>query len=188
MAFPTDPYDFTDGTTADADEVNARFDALYAVLVAGGLDAEVLASQAWTAYTPSWTNVTLGTSPTNTGRSMKLGRTVLAQGILTLGTSGDVTGNPTMTLPYAATTSLNQMGVARFIDSSASLVVAGYVVADASTPTVANFYAPGTQVITDASPDPVTVLTPHAVLGASHPCDWAAGDSIRWALTYEAAS
>lgn len=38
MPVPTDPYNFTNGTTADGEQVDARFAALYAAL-AGGLDA-----------------------------------------------------------------------------------------------------------------------------------------------------
>jgi hypothetical protein len=42
MPVPTDPFNFTNGTTADADQVDARFAALYATL-AGGLDLTNLA-------------------------------------------------------------------------------------------------------------------------------------------------
>lgn len=190
MTLPSDPYNFTNGNTADAEQVDARFAALYAALAAGGLDAEALASQAWTAYTPTYANVTLGTSPTNTARYVKLGRTVHVQGALTLGSStGDVTGAVTATLPpHAAATSLNQTGVCRAFDTSGSVLLQGYAVIDTGTPTLVDFYLPGTQVITDATPDPVTALTPPAHVTTAVPFDWAPGDFLRWAITYEAAA
>jgi len=58
----------------------------------------------WNTFTPSWTAVTLGTSPTNVGayRYVAGGIRVLAR--LTLGTStGDVTGSVTMTVPNSET-------------------------------------------------------------------------------------
>lgn len=46
MSLPVDPYTFTNGTTADGGQVNARFAQLYAALAAGGLDPTVFAASA----------------------------------------------------------------------------------------------------------------------------------------------
>ena len=46
MSLPVDPYTFSNATTADAAQVNARFAQLYAALAAGGLDPTVFAASA----------------------------------------------------------------------------------------------------------------------------------------------
>lgn len=46
MSLPVKPYTFANGTTADALQVNANFDQLYAALAAGGLDPSVFAASA----------------------------------------------------------------------------------------------------------------------------------------------
>lgn len=49
MSLPVDPYNFTNGTTADAEQVDSRFAQLYAALSAGGLDPMVFAASALTS-------------------------------------------------------------------------------------------------------------------------------------------
>ena len=185
MALPTDPYTFVDGTTADADEVNARFDALFDALSAGGLDAEVLASQAWTAEVPSLTGVT-GASNTVAQRYAKLGRTVILQGQLTLGSGGALSADPTILLPHAASaTPTVQIGQVQAFISASSLGLLGYCAVTGAAPTVLRLR------VGKPDFDPAFgkyVQGVPAALSATFPVTWTSGDALRWAITYEAAS
>lgn len=174
MALPTDPYNFTNGATADAEEVDARFAALYAALAAGGLDAEALASQAWTAWTPTITTI-VGGSNVITARSMKLGRTVHLQAQITLGAGGAFTGTTdlTITAPYTAANTIGMLGSAYGYDTSAVAYAPGIVTIAPNTATMRP------RLIGGASPQPVS---------ATLPWTWAEGDILYLALTYEAAS
>lgn len=185
MALPTDPYTFVDGTTADADEVNARFDALFNALSPGGLDVEALASQAWTAHTPSLTGVT-GASNTVAQRYAKLGRTVVLQGQLTLGSGGALSADPTIALPHAASaTPTLQIGQLQAFISTGSLGLLGYCAVTGADPSLLR--------VRIGKPDFDPAFGKYvqgipAALSATFPVTWASGDSIRWAITYEAAS
>lgn len=57
------------------------------------------AESAWTPYTPTLTNVTLGTGGSATGSYKEVGKTTYVRIIVTLGTGGTVGGNVTVTLP-----------------------------------------------------------------------------------------
>lgn len=184
MALPTDPYTFAAGDPAAAAEVNARFAALYAALSAGGLDPAAFADnsipaakmddEAWTGYTPTVATATLGSGGGVQGRSLKAGRRVDCQGILYLGTGGSLSGSDvTVTLPYAAQTSMGQTGVAFCYDASLTKYVGGICVVETGAPTVLKFR------VGDSALDE---------LAASHPFAWGASDYLRWAITYEAAA
>lgn len=56
----------------------------------------------WTAFTPTYTNVTLGTGPTNVARYCRVGRLIRAEYSLTLGTGGSVSSTIVASLPVAA--------------------------------------------------------------------------------------
>lgn len=56
---------------------------------------------AWTSYTPSTSNITLGTGGTAVGAYHRIGKTIMFRAKVTLGTSGALTGNPSISLPIA---------------------------------------------------------------------------------------
>jgi hypothetical protein len=77
---------------------------------------------AWTSYTPTLTNITLGTGGTSDFHYAKLGKCVFVRGIITLGTSGTVTGANTVTLPVTASSDYGvgvPMGMVIFTNNSA---------------------------------------------------------------------
>jgi hypothetical protein len=74
----------------------------------------IVAGSAWVSFTPSWTNVTVGTGATNTGRYMYVQGSIRVQARLVLGAGGAVTGAVTMTMPNGETA-----GVAPFSLGSA---------------------------------------------------------------------
>lgn len=63
----------------------------------------------WVAWTPTWTNLTT-TSGTNGSKYQKIGKTVIAKIVFTLGASSSVSSNPYFTLPVTSTTDATQIG------------------------------------------------------------------------------
>lgn len=128
----------------------------------------------WTSYTATVasTSVTLD-GGTNVARYQKSGRTVVACGLITLGTSGVFTGTDcTIALPFAAGSSMGQIGTAAASDNSTGFVHTGVCVANASASTVFFRFASGT----------------NTALGATSPFTWTGSDALYWQITYEAAS
>lgn len=126
---------------------------------------------AWAAYTPTLTNVTLGTGGTMTARYFQMGKLVFVQLQMILGTGGDVTGNLGVSLPVTARgTSPVVWGMGIVLDDSAGTGQRAVAVQPTST-TAVGF---------------VNALTGGTV-AASNPMDWAVNDQLRVAFFYEAA-
>lgn len=97
----------------------------------------------WTDYTPTLTNVTLGTGGHKYGHYMRIGDTCIVEAGFTLGTgTGDVTGTIIVSLPFTAAEVNQSLGaVNRFtflsagwaIDSSATATYASVGAIDSST-------------------------------------------------------
>lgn len=137
-----------------------------ACLTIGGRDLVVLGTlgEAGADEAPTLSNVTLGTgSPTNTQTWSRVGRVVHVDGMIVLGTGGALTGDPVIALPVAADHAT--MGVAYGADSSTGAREAGVCIASSSS----------------------LVIRLPAALSASSPWTWAAGDSINYQITYQAA-
>ena len=120
----------------------------------------------WVTFTPSWTNVTLGTSPTNVGayHYEPHGIRVLAR--LTLGSgSGGITGSVSMTVPNGETAnvsaSLYGMGSLQCVDDTVDYTGVVRIVHGA---TEISLYAP----------DNLSSLVPFA---------WAPGDKLWFDIT-----
>ena len=62
-------------------------------------------SSAWVAYTPTLTNITLGSGGTSAFYYQVVGKQVNVRGRIVLGTAGSLTGIPSFTLPVNAVTS-----------------------------------------------------------------------------------
>lgn len=153
--------------------INATYTIIY-----DGTQFQVLGGSfggAWTTFTPSWTNLTVGTGggATNTGAYTQIGKTVIFHVDVKLGTSGPSVGtSPQLTLPVAINaplTQFNQIGQCTFITAATTIWpgwMDGYGILRTSTistyPTLAN-------------------------VTATQPFTWAAGCIISVYGTYEAA-
>lgn len=130
---------------------------------------------AWQSYTPTWTGVTKGTSPTEYYRYCQIGKTVHFRIALTLGTSGALTGAVTVTLPVTGHASIVRSFFNTYLSDN---VTANYVGQSAASSTttldVSVVYAAGTYADVRA-------------LSATIPFTWGSGDSIWINGTYEAA-
>jgi hypothetical protein len=122
---------------------------------------------AWTAATPTLTNVTLGTGGTNFQRYKVNGKTCHVSGKVVLGTSGDVTGTLLIGLPFTSkSASVDYVGSAKIVDSGTTNIAATADIPAGNS--AVQFTAAGT-------------------VGATVPMDWTVSDSITYAITYEIA-
>jgi hypothetical protein len=82
------------------------------------------AETAWTSYTPTFTNLTVGNSTLNF-KYKQIGKTVIVRAALTLGSTGSMGSNPNFTFPVAASTYLANTALGdMYIEDAA---VAGYM-------------------------------------------------------------
>lgn len=127
----------------------------------------------WTSYTPTTTNITLGTGGTATGAYVEAGKLIHFRVKVVLGTGGALTGSPTVTLPVAASGTRTVNAVVTMFNTSAASGTATKIGAASNSSTTVLL------VRDDAS----------AVLGASSPFGeaWASGDELLITGTYEAA-
>jgi hypothetical protein len=132
---------------------------------------------AWTSYTPTLTNITLGTGGTVVGAYLQIGKTIKFRFLLTLGTGGALTGAAQFTIPVAALAALGgsnfPVGNSSLRDSSASATVYG----GCRMVAAANAVAPTYNATATTSSDCTATL----------PWTWAVGDTIWVAGEYEAA-
>jgi hypothetical protein len=126
------PHTFSPNTTASSSQVNADFDTIYndyngginssnlatdavstakiadsAVTTAKLNDASVTnaklaANAAWTSYTPTFTNFTLGNGTINYARYQQVGKIVHVSLLVTLGSTSSMGTQPTFTLPVTS--------------------------------------------------------------------------------------
>ena len=179
MTLPTDPYNFTNGATADAEQVDARFAALFAALSAGGLDPSVFAAgavpaskleqAAWTASTPALTQPSAITKTVTLSRYYRVGRMIhwtFRLDVTGAGTAGQAVG---VELPVpAASGNALVCGSGYIYDASAPNLYQATAILGSTT--VLNFFSGYTTTFT-------------AFNGAL-----ASGDVISGMVTYEAAS
>jgi len=134
----------------------------------------------WQSWTPTWTGVTKGTSPTETYSYFLHGKLCFAHGQITLGTAGAVTGSVTVTLPFAsATTSISTTaGPAWFFDTSAGATFQGTV--DIAT---------NSTTATIRASDSSTTYLSRTNLSSTIPfgAAFAVGDRIGFNVVYQAA-
>jgi len=134
----------------------------------------LLFAGAWVAYTPTLTNVTLGSGGTSAFYYQIIGKQVNVRGRIVLGTGGSLGGIPTFTLP------VNCVLTGQFWGAGVSLLdfgVQNYSGALSLTTTLAQ----------------VNCLSASSTYGgylsvnASRPFSWAAQDQMDFNFTYEAA-
>ena len=179
MTLPTDPYNFTNGSTADAEQVDARFAALFAALSAGGLDPSVFAAgtvpaskleqAAWTASTPALTQPSAITKTVTLSRYYRVGRMIhwtFRLDVTGAGTAGQAVG---VELPVPAA-------------SGNALVCGSGYIYDASVP----YLYQATAIL--ASTSVLNFFSGYTTTFTAFNGALANGDVISGMVTYEAAS
>lgn len=135
------------------------------------LPNSILAAEAWTAFTPSWTNLTVGAGGTNEGYYKQIGKTVFFRVKTILGTSPSV-GAAILALPVtikAGYGTYQFIGYGFFLDGAAT----GY---EARLNKAGTLYA-----VTTSS-----TYAGHLAVSSTTPFTWAETDSIEIVGTYEA--
>lgn len=122
---------------------------------------------AWTAYTPTTTGITLGNG-TLTGHYSRPGQTVKFRIKLVFGSTTVLTGSPMFSLPVAAIAVRSFGGTVTMLDDSASALKGGFYW---------NSTATALAVRDDAS----------AALSSTNPFTWATNDEISISGSYEPA-
>ncbi len=122
---------------------------------------------AWTAYTPTTTNITL-TGGTLTGHYSEAGKDIKFRIKFVLGVGSAITGSPTFTLPVNATAARTVNPKVIMFDTSGSVYKGGFS-ANTSTSVI--------NMRDDAS----------ANISSTVPFPWATGDEIIITGSYEAA-
>jgi hypothetical protein len=133
---------------------------------------------AWTSYTPTLTNITLGTGGTSDFHYAKLGKTVIVRGIITFGTGGGTgfTGSNTVTLPVTANA-----------DYGVGVPLGGCVFTNNSTyytGTVLSISTTGMRLLATNTAGTLAVISETS---STSPLTWASGHKALLNITYEAA-
>jgi hypothetical protein len=128
---------------------------------------------AWTTYTPTLSNITLGNG-TRGGRWMRMGRTIFCAGYFSMGSTSSVSGRPSVGLPVAATSSIVFFGSGRVLDSGSVEYATTCRFSDTGLSEVM-FMISG-------------VSAPNGVFNSTTPFAMGTGDSLEFSIIYEAAS
>lgn len=134
---------------------------------------DLLWGDAWVAYTPTLSNITLGSGGTSSFFYQRVGKMVNVRGRITLGTSGALSGVATFTLPVNAITA-DQFWQSGTILNDSGTFYAGVVRVGTSSATVLALNAAGT-------------YTTAVNTALNVPFTWASGDIINVGFSYEAA-
>lgn len=129
---------------------------------------------AWIAYTPTLTNITLGSGGTSAFFYQRVGKAVNVRGRITLGTSGALTGVATFTLPVNSILSDQFWDFGAILNDSGTTFYPGVVRVGTSTATV---------LATNAAATYTTAVNTSATI----PFTWASSDVINVGFTYESA-
>ena len=166
----TDPETFTAGQTLTAASMNAISDNLNAI------------GDAWTSYTPSLSNLTLGTGGTVTGYYVQVGQFVWVDIVAVLGSSGySVSNNPEFGLPNSTTfasrytANVSTVGTALAVETGANSRYQGYArVQTTSTVAIGMANVSGSYIATSG-------------VNSTAPFTWNAADEFHLHFWYEAA-
>jgi len=134
----------------------------------------------WSAWAPTWTNLTVGNATTNY-KYIQTGKTVIAQIDIVFGTTTAVSGDVTFTLPTTAVATIGSanmppMGNIQFLDASGPTIVFGFVGLASSTTAVVRASK------TDTTYGTISPLSSTIPFGAA----WAQNDEIHLKVIYEA--
>jgi hypothetical protein len=140
--------------------------------VACGMSSLYLTAEAWTAFTPSWTNLTVGAGGTNTGAYVQIGKTVHFRTRFIFGSGSAVGTNPQITLPVTIKDYVTRSIIGSvMLEDNGTGTYTGVVLTDG---TIYAHLTSGTYL-------------QQAQMTASAPWTWTTNDSIETTGTYEAA-
>lgn len=129
----------------------------------------IVNTSAWTAYTPTFTNITLGNGSTDFSY-IQIGKTVHVRGRLTFGSTTSISGAATFSLPASG----KLVGYGSAILRAAAADYEGVAVAGTTGIVCSVFNSAGT-------------YSARANTSATVPATWTTGDLISFSVTYEAA-
>jgi hypothetical protein len=180
--FPTSVDNFTNPTANDSlnlpshstQHANAN-DAIEAI--EGFLLGQT--GNAWTSFTPTWTNLTVGNGTYNQSAYNLIGKTAIATVDFVFGTTSAITGDVQITLPAAlARKSIASLGLAEtiLVDTGTNNFVGMNIVVGASATSwhIRAVNAAGTYAATQT-------------LSSTIPMTWATGDRIVFSTCHEVA-
>ena len=132
---------------------------------------------AWTAWTPTFYNFTQGTGGTTSCFYSRIGKTIVAQVYIALGTGSTVTGQPQISLPvdHSSSNRSSVVGQALMRDISPGASYIGNVTLSGSAPARASLQA------LNASATYLTATT----AGSAIPFTWADGDYFAMTIFYQ---
>lgn len=134
--------------------------------------AELNAAGAWTTFTPSWTNLTVGNATQDFKYSL-FNKIMFIRGRLTFGTTTTMGTDPSFTIPASATAVTNSLGLAELNDFGTGVFV-GHWRTSGTTVNLRTWNAAGTYV-------------QRATVTATVPYTWATGDQIDLSIVLEIA-
>ena len=135
------------------------------------INSKLTTPGAWTSYTPSWTNITVGNG-TVTAKYMAVGKTVSFMINFTLGSTSSIGSLASVTLPVTAAS-----GSYVFNGWAGDAGTQDYILAVRSSGSSANIYAVGA-----GSANATVIFTSSTV-----PFTWGSNDYLLISGTYEAA-
>ena len=142
---------------------------------ATGLKWATLSSGAWTSWTPTYTNFTLGNG-TQTAGYRDSGGSVDISIKVVLGSTSSITGNPSFALPFTAHTSMGNLLISagQFGDNGTDYLYAGIWFIDVNTGRFASMASNTTYVNLNN-------------VSATGPFTWVAGDYFTYFFSYRKA-
>jgi hypothetical protein len=140
----------------------------------GSAWANMLFSTAWVAYTPTLTNITLGSGGTSAFYYQQVGKMVNVRGRITLGSTGALTGTATFSLPLNSVLSEQFWDAGAILNDSGTTFYPGMIRVFTSTATI---------LATSASGAYATAVNTSATI----PFTWGSADVINVSFSYEAA-
>lgn len=169
----TTPETFTAGQTLTAASMNIISENLRTIAPDG--------IGAWTAYTPTWTNLTVGNA-TQEAAYLRVGRMYVVRFRLTFGSTTSISGQPEITLPNSASiasgyTDGTPLGFVQFADAGTASYL-GQIAKSTSVATRVRMYslnASGTYLTMGSASNTV-------------PFTWVTGDVIDGQFVFEATS
>lgn len=144
-----------------------------------GLPIAGLVAAAWTSWTPTWTNVTIGNA-TVTAKYLQIGKGVWCRLSVVLGTTTSISGGirfsfPVTAVSFGGTATFTPLGTAQFYDQSADTLYMGVVSNQSTTEGLLRaLNASATYLVLNNS-------------SATVPYTWTTSDEIECEFFYEAA-
>jgi len=130
---------------------------------------------AWTSYTPTFTNFTLGNGTITLAKYVQIGKTVIVKVFVTLGSTSSVSGKIGFTLPVTATSDNFDRNIGNASLNAAAVNAQGFVAIGTSTR--ADLYA----VLASGT------YTTSTNISSTIPGTWASASTWSATFTYEAA-